>query len=402
MSQKVTYLLLLQKMDNCYHQKQQKQQRRMFHRWQRQTHVYFTISFCILLLINASCFLELEFTNAFQMPIRTTKSISPTKLSQHYNSKYVSSLTFKRQYQPLSKSNSNQNSSRLYLNLWDKDTSTTASSSSSTTENTTTENTTTTTTTTTTKNNSNNKIFQPGTGPTIIIEPNEPDQLIYSSAISRTISWVIAAILFGTGLYLSVGPDTAEEFFAGYLVEQSLSIDNLFVFLLLFDYFNVPLMNQDRVLNYGIYGAIVMRAVMIGLGSVALSQYHGILLIFAGILIYSSGNVLWNLVNGGDDDEEEEDMSENSIVKFSRNLFDSTNEFDGNKFFTIENGIKKATPLFICLVAVEISDVVFAVDSIPAVFGVTEVSFVLWMFKTFDYASCFIYYMCVLYVYNNL
>jgi len=214
-------------------------------------------------------------------------------------------------------------------------------------------------------------IFQAGSGPTITIDENDLSEQIYAAAITRTLSWVAAAALFGIGLFLSVGPDTAEEFFAGYLVEQSLSIDNLFVFLLLFDYFDVPLQNQDRVLNYGIYGAIVMRAVMIGLGSVALSQFHGILLVFAGILIYSSANVILNL--GGDDDgEEEEDMGENSIVKFSRNLFDSTNEFDGDRFFTMVNGVKKATPLFICLIAVEISDVVFAVDSIPAVFGVTE------------------------------
>ena len=112
---------------------------------------------------------------------------------------------------------------------------------------------------------------------------------------------------------------------------------------------------------------------MIGLGSVALHQFHGILLVFAGILIYSSANVLLSLGANDDDGGEDEDMSENSIVKFSRNLFDSTNEFDGNRFFTIVDGVKKATPLLICLVAVEISDVVFAVDSIPAVFGVTEV-----------------------------
>ena len=246
---------------------------------------------------------------------------------------------------------------RLYFGLWNDDNNTNTlpnSQSSSTT--------------------SNNSIFQPGSGPTVIIDSNESDQQIYASAIYRTISWVIAALLFGFGLFLTFGPDTAEEFFAGYLVEQSLSVDNLFVFLLLFDYFNVPLCNQDRVLNYGIYGAVVMRMLMIGLGSVALHQFHGILLVFAGILIYSSANVLLSLGSNDDDNgEEDEDMSENSIVKFSRNLFDSTNEFDGNRFFTIVDGVKKATPLLICLVAVEISDVVFAVDSIPAVFGVTEV-----------------------------
>jgi len=130
--------------------------------------------------------------------------------------------------------------------------------------------------------------------------------------------------------------------------------------------------NQDRVLNFGIYGAVVMRAVMIGLGSVALTQIHAVLLVFAAILIYSSATVLLNA--GGDDDDEEEDMSENKIVQLSKKLFDASDEFDGDRFFTIIDGVKKATPLFICLVSVEISDVVFAVDSIPAVFGVTEVS----------------------------
>jgi TerC family integral membrane protein len=181
-----------------------------------------------------------------------------------------------------------------------------------------------------------------------------------------------ATAVFGGVLWTLYGHDTSYEFFAGYLVEQSLSVDNLFVFLLLFDYFKVPLAAQDRVLNWGIYGAIVMRAVMIGLGSVALSKFHVVLLIFAGILVYSSISAIIALANGNSD-EEEEDMSENSIVKFSRKLIDSTEYFDGDRFFTMVNGVKKATPLFICMIALEISDVVFAVDSIPAVFGVTSV-----------------------------
>ena len=167
---------------------------------------------------------------------------------------------------------------------------------------------------------------------------------------------------------------SGEEFFAGYLVEQSLSVDNLFVFLLLFEYFQVPIQYQDRVLNWGIYGAIVMRSVMIGLGSVALQQFHFILLVFAAILVYSSVSFF---LKSNDDDEEKEDPSQNSIVQFSRSLFPSTDTFDENRFFTMVDGIRTATPLFICMIAVEISDVVFAIDSIPAVFGVTEVSFFL-------------------------
>jgi len=208
-------------------------------------------------------------------------------------------------------------------------------------------------------------------GPTIVMDTIPEDQ-IYSAAITRTLLWILAATLFGLTLFLLQGEDVAAEFFAGYIVEQSLSIDNLFVFLLLFDYFKVPLSSQDRVLNWGIYGAVVMRAGMIGLGSVALKEFHGILLVFAGILIYSSFTALSEALNPSDDDEEEEDMGENKIVQFSRNLIDASDSFDGDRFFTIEEGIKRATPLLICMVAVEISDVVFAVDSIPAVFGVTE------------------------------
>jgi len=194
----------------------------------------------------------------------------------------------------------------------------------------------------------------------------------YSLAIRRTLICMVATAIFGLGIYSMAGFETSTEFFAGYLVEQSLSIDNLFVFLLLFDYFKIPVNYQDRVLSYGIYGAVVMRAVMIGLGAVALERFHAILLVFAAILVYSSATVLIELVTGGDEGEKDEDMSENAIVRFSRTLFDTTDQFDGDRFFVIEEGMRKATPLFLCLVAVEISDVVFAVDSIPAVFGITE------------------------------
>eukprot|EP00584_Thalassiosira_punctigera_P005501 CAMPEP_0172525880 /NCGR_PEP_ID=MMETSP1067-20121228/897_1 /TAXON_ID=265564 ORGANISM="Thalassiosira punctigera, Strain Tpunct2005C2" /NCGR_SAMPLE_ID=MMETSP1067 /ASSEMBLY_ACC=CAM_ASM_000444 /LENGTH=399 /DNA_ID=CAMNT_0013309263 /DNA_START=124 /DNA_END=1323 /DNA_ORIENTATION=+ len=210
-------------------------------------------------------------------------------------------------------------------------------------------------------------LLEPGSFPTVHVE-EPPQEDIYKQAIERTLLWVGLAAAFGLGLGGMVGQETAEEFFAGYLVEQSLSVDNLFVFLLLFEYFQVPLSSQDRVLNWGIYGAVVMRAGMIGLGAAALERYHAILLVFAGILVYSSAKTLIP----GDEDEEEEDLNENAIIKFSRNLFESTDQFDGSNFFTVVDGVKMATPLFICMIALEISDVVFAVDSIPAVFGVTE------------------------------
>jgi TerC family integral membrane protein len=202
----------------------------------------------------------------------------------------------------------------------------------------------------------------------IALAEGEEENEIYKTAIQRTLAWVAAAAAFGTGLFFVFGAETSEEFFAGYLLEQSLSVDNLLVFLLLFDYFKIPQKYQNRVLNWGILGAIVMRAIMIGLGSVALQQFHGVLLAFAAVLLYSSVQILF------EGDEDDEDLGENSIVQFSKKLLKSTDEFDGDRFFTMVNGVKLATPMLLCLVAVEVSDVVFAVDSVPAVFGVTEVS----------------------------
>lgn len=197
--------------------------------------------------------------------------------------------------------------------------------------------------------------------------------MMYSTALRNTFICMGATVIFGLGVLYTSGYDTSEQFFAGYLVEQSLSIDNLFVFLLLFDYFQVPIENQNKVLSYGIYGAVVMRAIMIGLGALALENFREILLVFAGILVYSSVSVLAEVIFSSEEDGEDkkEDMDQNAIVNFSKNLLDTTDKFDGDKFFSIQDGVKKATPLFLCLVAVEISDVVFAVDSIPAVFGIT-------------------------------
>lgn len=190
---------------------------------------------------------------------------------------------------------------------------------------------------------------------------------IYKTAIRRTLWWVGAAIAYGFLLIFVAGPETSSEFYAGYILEQSLSIDNLLVFLLLFEYFKIPLEYQNRVLNWGIIGSIVMRATMIGFGSVALQNFREVLLVFAGILLYSSAKVI-----AGDDGDDEDDLSENSIVKFANNIMASTDQFDGDRFFTEIDGVRMATPMLLCMITVEVSDVVFAVDSIPAIFGVTE------------------------------
>lgn len=207
----------------------------------------------------------------------------------------------------------------------------------------------------------------------------------YQTAVRRTLLSIGASTLFGISILHWMGPKSAEEFFAGYIVEQSLSVDNLFVFLLLFDYFQVPLPYQNCVLNYGIAGAVIMRAIVIALGGAVLHRFKPVLLVFASILIFSSYTALSSFVLEGDGEEDEkEDMGDNAIVKFSRSLFPTTEMYDGSNFFTtLDGGVQKATPLLLCLVAVEISDIVFAIDSIPAVFGVTEDSFIVFTSNIF-------------------
>lgn len=203
------------------------------------------------------------------------------------------------------------------------------------------------------------------------VEPGtaEAEQEEFDLAIRNTIIAVSAAFAFGAGLYAVKGPQAGFEFLTGYVVEQSLSVDNLFVFILLFQYFKVPEPLQRRVLTWGIAGAVVMRGVFITAGLVAIQTLRPVLVLFASFLIFSSYKILSGV---GDEDEDEEDLSQNAVVKFSSNLLKSTEAYDGDKFFTMVDGVKRATPLLLVLVCVELSDVLFAVDSIPAVFGVTE------------------------------
>jgi len=187
------------------------------------------------------------------------------------------------------------------------------------------------------------------------------------AAVRTVMFWVGLAVAFGTFLFFTEGSSKASEFFAGYLLEQSLSVDNLFVFVLIFNYFQVPQNYQSRVLMYGIAGAVVFRAIMIALGAATLQQFEAVNLVFAGILLFSSYKLF------SDAEEGEEDLSDNFIIKISRMFVPITSTYDGNNFFTkTPEGVRMATPLLLTLVVLELSDIAFAVDSIPAVFGVTR------------------------------
>jgi len=209
----------------------------------------------------------------------------------------------------------------------------------------------------------------------------DADEEEYKRALTQTIITVAAAGLFGIGVMATRGISSGYEFFAGYLIEQSLSIDNLFVFIMLFDYFKIPINLQNRVLSWGIGGAILLRGLMIGVGVAALQQFRSVILVFAGILIASSINLLLEKehidVDGdgnGNGDGDGNAADGNIIMKLTKFIFPNTSsELHGEDFFiTNDAGKKIATPLFLCLVCVELSDFVFAVDSIPAVLGVSK------------------------------
>lgn len=175
----------------------------------------------------------------------------------------------------------------------------------------------------------------------------------------------------GTAIGATQGGGKASEYFAGYLLEQSLSVDNLIVFVLIFNFFKVPSQYQARVLNYGILGAAVLRLIFILLGAEALETFQPVLLLFAGVLVFSSYKILFS----GDGEGDEDDLSENAIVQLCQRFINSSDEYDGDRFF---NGAGQATPLLIALLVIELSDVVFAVDSVPAIFGVTRDPFIVY------------------------
>lgn len=181
--------------------------------------------------------------------------------------------------------------------------------------------------------------------------------------------WIAIALCFNGWFAYSFGRELGLEFFTGYLIEKSLSIDNLFVILLIFNSFKVPASNQHRVLFYGVLGAIVLRAVFIVFGAHLLHTFHWILYIFGLILVITAIKFLRET-------DEEIDANENWSIRLLKKFIPISDQSSGGKFFIWENGIRKATPLFLALVMIEATDLVFAIDSIPAVFSVTQDAFV--------------------------
>lgn len=181
--------------------------------------------------------------------------------------------------------------------------------------------------------------------------------------------WLAISLCFTAWFTMSFGTELGLEFLTGYLVEKSLSVDNLFIILLIFSSFRIPDAYQHRVLFYGVLGAIVLRAVFILLGAHLLHSFHWVLYIFGLILIVTAIKFIR-------ESDEKIDAKENWSIRILKRFVPTTDKISGSHFFVIENGIRKSTPLFLALVVIEVTDLVFAIDSIPAVFAVTQDAFV--------------------------
>jgi tellurite resistance protein TerC len=191
-------------------------------------------------------------------------------------------------------------------------------------------------------------------------------------AATWTVVWISLSLLFNLGLYYWFGPEPAVAFLTGYLVEYSLSVDNIFIFVLLFTYFRVPAAYQHRVLFWGILGALVMRGTMIILGAALIERFEWIIYIFGAFLVFTGVRMA---LSRGEDEELHPDG--NPLVRFVRRFIPVTQELHEEKFFVRIDGRLFATPLFVVLLIVESTDLIFAIDSIPAIFGITTDPFIV-------------------------
>lgn len=188
--------------------------------------------------------------------------------------------------------------------------------------------------------------------------------------------WIGLALVFNTGIYLWLGKQQALEFLTGYVLEKSLSVDNLFVFLMIFSYFKVPLKYQHEVLFWGILGALLMRAGFIVGGLALLTRFHWVIYVFGGFLIFTGIKMLFSK-------EKEVHPEKNPVIRIFNKIMPVTKEYAGGKFFVSVAGKWLATPLFIVLLLIETTDVIFAFDSIPAILAITHKPFIVYSSNVF-------------------
>lgn len=203
-----------------------------------------------------------------------------------------------------------------------------------------------------------------------------PKAVSIREATIWSIVWTVLALVFNAGVFVVAGTTTGLEFFTGYLIERALSMDNIFVFIIIFSYFGVPSHYQHKVLFWGVLGALVMRSIFIAAGTALISQFEWILYIFGGILLVTG----WKMMRHR---EIEVHPEKNIFIRIARRLFPIVHGYESPKFIIRKGGKTFITPLFLVLITVETTDVVFAVDSIPAVFGVTRDPFIVYSSNVF-------------------
>ena len=217
-----------------------------------------------------------------------------------------------------------------------------------------------------------------------LVGGNKAHKVGFKEAAAWSGVWFGLAMLFNLGLwwYLkgSYGSEIADtkamEFLTGYLIEKSLAVDNIFVFLMIFSFFAVPAEYQRRVLVYGVFGAIAMRAVMIVAGAWLVQEFHWILYLFGAFLVFTGVKMLMAA-------EVEPDLDDNKLIKWVKRHLRMTPDYRGEKFWVVENGVRVFTPLFLVLIMIELSDLIFAVDSIPAIFAITTDPFIVFTSNIF-------------------
>lgn len=198
----------------------------------------------------------------------------------------------------------------------------------------------------------------------------------FKEALFWSVIWFLLALLFARGMVVWRGRDEALEFITGYVIELSLSMDNVFVMALIFGYFAVPRAQQHRVLFWGIVGALVMRGIMIGVGSALITAFHWVLYIFGGFLVFTG-------IRMAIADEQGVDPEKNVVIRLAKKFFPVSHEFHGQKFLIRIDGRRFLTPLALVLLMVETTDLIFAFDSIPAIFAVTEKTFIVFTSNVF-------------------
>ncbi|GFH35227.1 TerC family protein [Streptomyces pacificus] len=207
----------------------------------------------------------------------------------------------------------------------------------------------------------------------------KPHDVSIKEAGTWTIVWIVLAAVFGVGLLAAGESQASGEFFAGYITEKSLSVDNLFVFVLIMAKFAVPSQLQQRVLMFGVLIALVLRAVFIAAGAAIIANFSWVFYIFGAFLIYTA----WKLVQEARSDEDEDDFEENRLLKSIERKFGVADRYHGTKLFVRANGKRILTPLMVVMLAIGTTDVLFALDSIPAIFGLTQDPYIVFTANAF-------------------